>query len=179
MIMINTPTPLVWGSHSLIGYNELKKNLTIIFAVLVLLLALFLSGITIPLDILDSRLESLATRILDRKVTIYGPVRLKTSLQPSLQFDGLTIGDPKGWRDGSKHLLSVKHAQVKISFPGLIHGDRPTLQGKLTTDVLQSSLFSVFQGIDNGKRGYRKKMTSKGQVLDSTTGYVVTSNVIV
>ncbi len=100
-----------------------KKLLSGFVLFLLLLILVLLSGITVPLDFLDHRLELLASDLLDRKVTIQGPFRLTTSLRPSLQFDGLTIANPAGWSQENKQFLTVEHAQAQISLTDLVRGD--------------------------------------------------------
>lgn len=116
---------------------KLPKWLVVASAVLLVVTALLLSGITIPLDFLDSRLESLAGRLLDRNVSIHGPVHLKTSLYPSLKLGGLTIGNPRGWPEESGHLLIVEKSRAQISLMDLLRGKVNILDLEFTGVDLQ------------------------------------------
>lgn len=100
-----------------------KKYIAAVLTIPVILAVLLLSGITIPLDFLDHRLENLASNLLDREITIHGPVRLKTSLQPSLEFGGLSIGNPRDWPPEDTHLLTVEHGQGQVSLTDLFRGE--------------------------------------------------------
>jgi uncharacterized protein involved in outer membrane biogenesis len=101
---------------------RIKKILTAGLSLLALLLVFLFSGIPIPLDFLDPNLESLATRLLDRRVTLHGPVRIRPSLKPILEFGGLTIGNPVGWPEDS-HLITVQNGKGQISLLPLLRGD--------------------------------------------------------
>ncbi|MGA7277829.1 MAG: AsmA family protein [Desulfocapsaceae bacterium] len=83
---------------------------------------LLFSGVSIPVDFLDSRLEALASRLLNRPVTIHGPVKIKPSLQPRLDLGGLVIGNPQGWPQDEKQLLRVERSHAQISLTDLFKG---------------------------------------------------------
>jgi len=99
-----------------------KKSYIAILAFLMIISILFFSGIAIPLDSFDRRLESLLGHILDRDVTIQGPVKVKLCLQPVLEFNSLTIADPRDWSDG-KNFLVVEKAKGQLDLLPLIQGD--------------------------------------------------------
>ncbi|MEA2115301.1 MAG: hypothetical protein U9P36_07935, partial [Thermodesulfobacteriota bacterium] len=100
----------------------MKKAIAVSLSFPALLLLLLFSGIPIPLDFLDSSLESLATHLLDRRVVLHGPVRLRPSLKPILELGGLTIGNPMDWPEEG-HLLTVNSGQGQISLLPLLKGD--------------------------------------------------------
>ncbi|MBW2683320.1 MAG: hypothetical protein JRC69_07145 [Deltaproteobacteria bacterium] len=112
----------------------MKKILAACLLIPALLLLILFSGITIPLDFLDSRLESFATRLLDRRVVLHGPVRLRPSLKPVLELGGLTIGNPTDW-SGEGHLLTVASGHGQISL-------LPLFKGKFLINDL------TFEGVD-------------------------------
>ncbi len=97
--------------------------ITALAAIPVLLGALLLSGITFRLDFLHSRFESLAADLLDRKVSIRGPVRLTASLNPSLHLGGLTISNPHDWPAAEDAFLAVEEARAQLSLVKLVQGD--------------------------------------------------------
>jgi len=106
----------------------IKKSLRylLLFAVAIasITLGVVLSvGITFQLDFLDARLETLASRLLDREVRIAGPVRLSVSRQPGLQFGGLSIGNPAGWPDGDAPFLKVKNGKAQLKLVELLRGE--------------------------------------------------------
>ncbi len=86
------------------------------------LVILLFGGLTLPLDYLDGRLETLASRLLQRPVTVYGPVRLKPSLTPALELGGVEIGNPPGWPAGQGHLLAVERGLAEIRLVELLRG---------------------------------------------------------
>lgn len=102
---------------------RVSKWLLTVLAIPGVIVILLLSGITIPLDFLDSRLESLASDLLDRTVSINGPVKLKTSLQPSLELGGLTIGNPRNWNVEQGYLVKVQTGKAQLSLPELWRGN--------------------------------------------------------
>ncbi len=102
--------------------QRMKKATAASLSILSLLLLLLFSGISIPLDFLDSSLESLATHLLDRRVILHGPVRLQPSLKPTLEFGGLTIGNPRNWSEKG-HLLTVESGHGQISLLPLLKGN--------------------------------------------------------
>ncbi|MEA3467492.1 MAG: AsmA-like C-terminal region-containing protein [Thermodesulfobacteriota bacterium] len=100
----------------------MKKTFAVSLSLLSLLLLLFFSRIPIPLDFLNSSLESFATHLLDRRVVLHGPVRLRPSLKPILEFGGLTIGNPMDWPDKG-HLLTVEKGRGQVSLIPLLRGN--------------------------------------------------------
>ena len=91
-------------------------------ALVALLAVLVFSGLTIPLDFLNVRLETMASRLLQRPVAVHGPVRLMPSLTPSLELGRVVIGNPHGWPAGQDHLLSVERGIAEISVIELVRG---------------------------------------------------------
>ena len=102
---------------------RVSKWLITIIAIPGVIIILLLSGITVSLNFLGSRLESIAGDLLDRTVSIDGPVQLKTSLQPSLELGGLTIGNPRDWADGQGYLVKVQKGKAQLSLPELWRGN--------------------------------------------------------
>ncbi len=103
----------------------MKSIRALLFAAAIIPLTLgvlLLIGVTFRLDFLDARLESLAGNLLNREVTILGPVRLSASFNPSLQLGGVTIGNPADWPDQGGHLLVVENAVAQLSLVKLIQG---------------------------------------------------------
>ncbi len=98
-----------------------KKSILLALSSLLLFVLLF-SGISISLDSFDGRFESLLGHILDRKVTIHGPVQLTLSLQPVLELGGVTIANPPGWPEENV-FLTVNHGRAQLDLFPLIKGD--------------------------------------------------------
>ena len=96
-----------------------------LFLVLLLPAGLFLlliSGVTFPLDFIDSYLEAIAGNILNREVQLKGPVRVKFSLHPVLELGGLTIANPHQWPK-HEHFLTMRSGKGQIDLLALLHGD--------------------------------------------------------
>jgi len=133
----------------------LKKTFLIFPGTLLLITALFFSGITIPLDSFDRRLESLLAKVLERNVTVQGPVTVKLGLQPVLEFEGLTIADPADWSD-AKNFIVVKKAKGQLALlpllQGNIHINDLELEGvnlRLITKADQSNNFQFGSSSEN------------------------------
>ena len=96
------------------------KSIAVTLSVLTLVAVFLSDGIPpIPLDVLDRRLESMAGRLLDRKVKIAGPVWVKLSPRPVLDFAGITVSDPQGWPEDGK-LLAIRSGQAKVRLLSLL-----------------------------------------------------------
>lgn len=91
-------------------------------AIAAALAILLFGGLSIPLEFLDGRIETLATRLLQRPVTVHGPVRLRPSLTPALELGGVEIGNPQGWPEDRGHLLTVRRGQGELSLIELLQG---------------------------------------------------------
>ncbi len=100
----------------------LKSAALIILSFLIIIATLFFSKVTIPLDSFDKRLESLLGNILERRITVKGPVKIKLGLQPVLEFEGLTIADPTNW-DDAKNFIVVEKARGQLDLLPLIQGN--------------------------------------------------------
>lgn len=99
------------------------KTIAVTLTVLTLVAVFLSDGIPpIPLDVLDSYLESRAGRLLDRKVKIAGPVRVKLSPRPVLDFGGITVSDPQDWPEDRK-LLTIRSGQAKVRLLSLLWGE--------------------------------------------------------
>jgi uncharacterized protein involved in outer membrane biogenesis len=109
--------------------SRVKISLFTIAGTLAVISAVFLHGITFSIDFLDAYLESIATRLAGRQVTIEGPVRLNLSPHPGLEFGRVTIANPDTWDDHG-NLLSVNKGRAKISL-------LPLLQGQIRIEDLE------------------------------------------
>jgi uncharacterized protein involved in outer membrane biogenesis len=124
------------------------KLLKIIALLAGLLLLLLLSGITIPLGFLHPQIESVASQLLGRTVTLAAPVRLTTSLHPEIVLSKFTISNPPGWSE-ENHFLVIQRARGKISALSLLRGeiliDELVFEGVEVNLLTQSDLSNNYQ----------------------------------
>jgi len=83
--------------------------------------------ISVNLDFMDPELEATASRLIGRKVTIGGPIRLKPSLRPILEVHNIGIANPDQWESGEFLQVEKAVAQIEIL---------PFIQGKIRIDEL-------------------------------------------
>jgi uncharacterized protein involved in outer membrane biogenesis len=101
--------------------NLLKnlKRVGLIFGSLIVfflvVVAVVLSiGISINIDGIRAKAETIASKALGRKVSINGPLALDLSFRPSLELEGLQIANPSSW-DSDKFIeLKLFRAQIRI-----------------------------------------------------------------
>ena len=62
--------------------GRIGKTFLVFLALIALLLAFLFSGVPVRIDFLDTRIESVVSRMLARRVAIDGPVRARFSLHP-------------------------------------------------------------------------------------------------
>ena len=85
-------------------------------------LAVFVaSGIPVDLSVLRGRIEAAASLALERNVTIEGPVGLVPAIWPTVQVEGIRVGNPAGWPDSD--LLRLDLVRAQLSIPSLLLGD--------------------------------------------------------
>ena len=60
-------------------------------------------------------------KLLDRRVSIEGPITLEPTVWPTLQVEGARVGNPKGWRD--KDFAQLDLARVQLGVWSLLKGD--------------------------------------------------------
>ena len=132
---------------------EIKYKKTISFITFIFFVFVLLSFFSIPIDSIDKRLESISSHLLDRKVSIHGPIRLKLSLEPTLEFAGISVSNPDGW-EMNNHFLSVKKGSGQINLFSLITGniqvkniefDGVDLQLITKADFSSNYTFKVFE----------------------------------
>ncbi len=100
----------------------IRAAVAMVLMLSLVIIVLLFSGIALPVNFLDSRLEALASQLLNRPVTIQGPLKIRPSLEPRLDLGGLVIGNPPGWPQDDKQLLSVERSHAQISLPDLFKG---------------------------------------------------------
>jgi len=98
---------------------------------IILLIAL---GVTIPLDYFRPQIESTASRMLDRDISIQGPLLLNVSLNPSIELQEISLSNPQDW-PGTDKLLDIQYGRIQLVL-------LPLFRGEIQIDELQ------FQGIE-------------------------------
>lgn len=104
-------------------FRVLFKSIFAILGVLIVtIVVLIFTGVTVNLDFMRGGVETAASKALDRKVTIEGPVELEFSYWPALDISDVKIANVKG---GVKpNLLNAGFARMQL-------GIFPLLKGKI------------------------------------------------
>ncbi len=99
----------------------LRGGLLVLGLLLALLGLAALARFTIDLTPEREAVADLLGGILERPVTIDGPLTLTTSLWPAIRVDGVRIGNPPGFDE--THFATVGHARLALSLPPLLLGN--------------------------------------------------------
>ena len=87
-------------------------SLVVLF-VLVVVVVLTI-GVSINVDGIRARAETVATEALGRKVSIDGKLAFELSFRPALELDGLKIANPPSWDHENFIRVNLFRAQVRI-----------------------------------------------------------------
>ena len=96
----------------------LGGTLATLLAVVVVFVAF---GITVDLSGLRPRIEAAASTALDRRVLLEGPIQLVPTLQPTLQVEGIRVGNLPEWPEADFATLALGREQLAV-LP-LLRGD--------------------------------------------------------
>ncbi len=122
--------------------------LTVVGVVGVLLAAVIVMamlGITIDLSPLRGSVESSASRALDRKVSINGPVVLEFSGWPSIEIRDVTVANVAGGR--ADYLLTAGLARLDVRLRSLLKGELQI--GEVSAEAVSLNLEHDVQGRAN------------------------------
>ena len=118
-------------------------------AMLVLLVAAvtlaMLLGVSINLDYIRDEVGAAATKALGREVAIKGSVSLLVSFQPSLEIEGVRVGNPREWEQGD--FLRAKLVRGEIDIIPLLR--KKIRIGEVRADTVQLSLETTSDGKKN------------------------------
>ena len=101
---------------------DLSKNLkrtALIFASLVVVIlvavaAVLAIGISVNMDGIRARAETVASTALGREVSIKGHLTFDLSFRPTVELDGLQIANPSSWNTEDFVKVKLFRAQVRI-----------------------------------------------------------------
>ncbi len=128
-------------------FGGLLAALMLIVGILVIM------AIPIDLSVARERVETLASNALKRPFSIEGSMTLFPTLPPTLQVEGVRIGNPAGWPDAD--LLKLQRARVRVAiFPLLF--DQVQMD-ELTVDGLDLQLETSAAGEANWLTEQSKK----------------------
>ncbi len=95
---------------------------------IVLGVVIFLAiGVSVDLSWLRGQIEGVASDALGRSVAIEGPIVLVPATSPTVQVEGIRVGNPEGWPDADFVRLNLARAQL---------GVLPLLRGGLQIDEI-------------------------------------------
>ncbi len=102
--------------------SRIKKLIILLAVLFAVFSAILYLGVPIPLGFLNSRLESVAGRLLGREVRIEAPVQLTVSLHPSIKFSAVSIANPENWKKDS-YFIKADQGRGQIDLVSLLQGD--------------------------------------------------------
>jgi len=88
--------------------------------ILILLAAFILVGVTVNLEGKKALIEEIATKALNRQVSIDGKIRLKTSLKPVLTIEKMRIGNPADFQSGD--FARLDSTRIRMEAGALLSG---------------------------------------------------------
>ncbi len=120
----------------------LGGTLATLLAVVVVFVAF---GITVDLSGLRPRIEAAASTALDRRVLLEGPIQLVPTLQPTLQVEGIRVGNLPEWPEADFATLALGRAQLAV-LP-LLRGDVEIVE--ITVEGVRLNLVTNAEGQPN------------------------------
>lgn len=117
-----------------------------LMAVLMLAVAIFVGlGRPINLDWSKPQIESLTSDVLQRPVSVEGPLLLTPSFPPAVQIERLRIGNPTGWPEAD--LVFLRSARAELRLHALLKGELQI--GEIDVDGLHVNLETNTDGEPN------------------------------
>jgi len=93
-----------------------------LLAVLILVVAVFVTfGVSIDLSALRGTVESAASEATGRPVRVDGAITLRPTLWPTIQIEGVRVGNPVGWPE--EDFARVDHARAQLDVLAVLRGD--------------------------------------------------------
>ena len=96
----------------------IKSVIALISVLIVILLSLALLKIPINLDPFKGRVEAIASRLLDRPVTIEKSIFISSPLKPAFLLEGLRINNPPGFSQDT--FLFLESARIEVELVPLL-----------------------------------------------------------
>jgi len=133
-----------WAFITILGLFTLSVAAAMIVAAL---------DITLNLNRIRPAVETALSTALHRKVQITGSVRLKPTLNPTLEIRDVQIDNPEGWTDPV--FMAVELARVQIGIPALF--SKQIDIGEITAEQVTLNLESNTKGKNNWQFGSSRK----------------------
>lgn len=109
--------------------GRIAAALVTIFVVLLVALSIAIFvGVPISLDPLRDELESMASTALERRIEIEGKIEIVPTLRPTLEVEGLRIGQPPDWPERPESgvegggFARMEHAFLRLGVVPLLRG---------------------------------------------------------
>jgi uncharacterized protein involved in outer membrane biogenesis len=135
----------------------LKTIAGVLMLLVTTVLVLTFIGVTVDLSFLRGGVEASASKALDRKVVIAGPVELEFSNWPALEVNDVSIANVDGAPQDKFLVAGLARLQIGI-FP-LLRGDIDIAD--ITAEDVSLNLYSDAQGNPNWVFGGQAKATEK------------------